>query len=120
MRHDIIETEHAGTPGGLSMEACDDADGPLRQARDPSACIAQFCRLMVLQGRVVSPALMRADREYALWQLARARAADDEQLHSLAGQLFTWLDGRDSRLGRPVGKTGEAPVAARANPSIRR
>lgn len=93
MRYATIEPETTDAPG-LSMEACDDADAPPPHASDPSARIARFCLLMVAQGRVVSPALMVSDREYAMWQLARARAADDAQLRRLAGQLFTWLDER--------------------------
>jgi len=94
MRHDIIELESADATG-LSLEACDDADGPPPHATDPAVRIARFCQLMSGQGRVVSPAVMLADREYAMWQLARARASDDAQLRGLAGQLFTWLDERE-------------------------
>lgn len=94
MRHDPIELESTDA-AGLSLEACDDADSAPPHASDPAARIARFCQLMVEQGRVVSPAVMLADREYAMWQLARARAADDAELRSLGGQLFTWLDERE-------------------------
>ncbi|MES2483847.1 MAG: hypothetical protein V4609_17820 [Pseudomonadota bacterium] len=94
MRHDTIELESTDA-AGLSLEACDDAEGPPPHDSDPSARIARFCQLMLAQGRVVTPAVMLADREYAMWQLARARASDDAQLRGLAGQLFTWLDERE-------------------------
>ncbi len=96
MRYDAIELQYthaarAASPE-VSLEACDDADGPPEPASRPVAGIGRFCQLMIGQGSILSPSLMFSDREYALWQLARAGAADDPELRTLAMQLFAWFD----------------------------
>lgn len=96
MRYATIELDHADAARArsaeVSLEACDDADGPPEPACCPVDEVRRFCQLMLEQGRSVSPDLMLYDREYAMWQLARARAAEDAQLRALATQLFGWFD----------------------------
>ena len=47
---------------------------------------------MAGQGRSVSAAMMLGDREYAMWQLARAHATSDDALRAVAVRLFQYFD----------------------------
>lgn len=58
----------------------------------PTELLATFTLLMAGHGRCVSSAMMLGDREYALWQLARAHTLDDERLRAVAVQLFAYFD----------------------------
>ena len=58
----------------------------------PTELLATFTLLMAGHGRCVSSAMMLGDREYALWQLARAHTMDDERLREVAVQLFSYFD----------------------------
>lgn len=58
----------------------------------PTELLATFTLLMAGHGRCVSSAMMLGDREYALWQLARAHTMDDERLRAVAVQLFSYFD----------------------------
>ena len=62
------------------------------------AFAASFTLLMAGHGRCVSTAMMLGDRDYALWQLARAQAMADPELCRVAARLFAWLDEPGSRL----------------------
>lgn len=88
---DLLD-EDAATQAGPPMEGCDEGED---SSRVPSACpldlLGTFCRLMAVQGWDVSASRMLSDRDHALWQLARARTSDDEELHRLASQLFRWI-----------------------------
>jgi hypothetical protein len=91
---------HAKTAGGAasgtpaSLEACDDfeiASGPPRYC--PTGLLAGFALLMAGHGRCVNTDMMLGDREYAMWQLACARAMDgDGELGAVATRLFSYFD----------------------------
>ena len=89
----------AAPPGAqTSLEASDEFEplaGPA--AYCPAQMLASFSLLMAGHGRCVSTAMMLGDREYAMWQLARARALPDEELHQVAQRLFTYFDDGDRR-----------------------
>ncbi len=58
----------------------------------PTELLATFTLQMAGHGRCVSSAMMLGDREYALWQLARAHTMDDARLRAVAVQLFSYFD----------------------------
>jgi hypothetical protein len=45
--------------------------------------------------------MMLVDREYAMWQLARAHTLQDPELREVAAKLFAYFD--DDRAPVPVG-----------------
>jgi hypothetical protein len=84
----------AGTaPQDGSLEASDDL---LLKPRGPRYCpidlLAGFALLMAGHGRCVNTDMMLGDREYAVWQLACARAMDDAELVEVATRLFGYFD----------------------------
>ncbi|QJW83682.1 hypothetical protein HK414_05285 [Ramlibacter terrae] len=84
----------AATPGAdPSLEACDE-DPQLRDTPRycPTGSLASFALLMAGHGRCVNTDMMLGDREYAMWQLACARAMDDRELSALAVRLFAYFD----------------------------
>jgi hypothetical protein len=58
----------------------------------PSDLLADFALLMAGHGRCINTSMMLGDREYAMWQLACARAMDDEELGALVTRLFGYFD----------------------------
>ncbi len=96
MRRDFNALDVLRVPTAGSLEACDESlesDGH-DEGYCPVRLLNHFALLMAGQGRCISTALMLADREYAMWQLARAYATDDPELRALASRLFPWLEGR--------------------------
>lgn len=83
-----------GTPApGASLEACDEDQELAGTPRYcPTGALASFALLMAGHGRCVNTDMMLGDREYAMWQLACARAMDDPELSALAGRLFAYFD----------------------------
>jgi hypothetical protein len=77
-----------------SFEACDDAAPAERSRYCPAGLLADFALLMSGHGRCVNTAMMLGDREYAMWQLACARALGDAELGTLAARLFAYFDDR--------------------------
>jgi hypothetical protein len=79
---------------GTSLEASDDFEifsGPPRYC--PTGLLASFALLMAGHGRCVHTTMMLGDREYAMWQLACARAMDgDGELAAVASRLFSYFD----------------------------
>ena len=77
---------------GLSLEAGDDSDNLAASPRYcPTGLLASFALLMAGRGRCVITDMMLGDREYAMWQLACARATDDPELQDLASRLFAYF-----------------------------
>jgi hypothetical protein len=78
----------------ISLEACDDdfdlPPGPTRYC--PTELLGTFTLLMAGHGRCVSSAMMLGDREYAMWQLARAQTLGNEELREVALRLFAYFD----------------------------
>ncbi|GAB3769080.1 hypothetical protein GCM10028796_33680 [Ramlibacter monticola] len=58
----------------------------------PTGLLASFALLMAGRGRCVNTDMMLGDREYAMWQLACARATDDPELEAIATRLFAYFD----------------------------
>jgi len=59
----------------------------------PTELLASFALLMAGHGRCVSTDMMLGDREYAMWQLARAGGIDgDEELARVATALLAVFD----------------------------
>ena len=76
-----------------SLEASDDYEDLGDASRYcPTELLGTFSLLMAGQGRCVSSDMMLGDREYAMWQLARAHAMADDQLRSIAVRLFSYFD----------------------------
>lgn len=82
-----------------SLESSDEFEAHAAPDRYcPTELLARFTLLMAGHGRCVSAAMMLGDRDYALWQLARAQATDDPRLCRVAARLFAWLDEPGARL----------------------
>ncbi|MDP3759033.1 MAG: hypothetical protein Q8R01_00790 [Ramlibacter sp.] len=85
-----------------SLDASDEYDeltGSMRYC--PTRLLAAFALLMSGHGRCVSADMMLGDREYAMWQLARAHTVQDRELREVAAKLFAYFD--DERAPVPVG-----------------
>jgi hypothetical protein len=88
---------HSGFPWSdpmlKSLDASDDFDAmPDTTRYCPNQLLSAFCLLMAGHGRSISTAMMLGDREYAMWQLARAHTLDDRELRSVAARLFGYFD----------------------------
>jgi hypothetical protein len=78
---------------GNSLEPSDELAAPLDLTRYcPTQLLGSFTLLMAGHGRSVSSSMMLGDREYAMWQLARAHALADDQLRAIAVRLFAYFD----------------------------
>ena len=76
-----------------SLEASDDFDLPVTPSRYcPTELLGTFTLLMAGHGRCVNASMMLGDREYAMWQLARAQTLPDAALHKVALRLFAYFD----------------------------
>lgn len=76
-----------------SLEASDDLEGLQSSPRYcPTGLLASFALLMAGHGRCVITDMMLGDREYAMWQLACARATEDRELQEVAARLFAYFD----------------------------
>ena len=85
-----------------SLDASDEYDeltGSMRYC--PTGLLAAFTLLMAGHGRCISTAMMLGDREYAMWQLARAHTLQDAELREVAAKLFAYFD--DERAPVPAG-----------------
>lgn len=83
----------AAATAASSLEASDDFQDAAASPRYcPTGLLASFALLMAGRGRCVNTDMMLGDREYAMWQLACARATDDPQLAALASRLFAYFD----------------------------
>lgn len=60
----------------------------------PSRQLASFALLMAGHGRCVNMGMMLGDRDYAMAQLASARAFDDAELGAVATGLATYFEGQ--------------------------
>ena len=80
-------------PGERSLDASDDFEELTSAARYcPAQLLAAFSLLMAGHNRCVSTAMMLGDREYAMWQLARAHTMGDRDLREVAARLFAYFD----------------------------
>jgi hypothetical protein len=94
----ILHTQSSlGGDAAALAEASLDASDELQALDDsprycPTSLLATFALLMAGRGRCVNTDMMLGDREYAMWQLACARATDDPELCAVAGRLFAYFD----------------------------
>jgi hypothetical protein len=77
---------------GSSLEASDDFEVAAPPRYCPTGLLANFALLMAGHGRCVNTDMMLGDREYAMWQLACARATDDAELCAISSRLFGYFD----------------------------
>jgi hypothetical protein len=85
-----------------SLDASDEFDDAPRLTRYcPIRLLDALCLLMAGHGRCVNASMMLGDREYAMWQLARAHTMDDPELREIAARLFAYFD--DTRAPVPAG-----------------
>lgn len=85
--------EEAREEQATSLEASDDFELPASSSHYcPTELLGSFTLLMAGHGRCVSSSMMLGDREYAMWQLARAQTMADEELRRVAMRLFTYFD----------------------------
>lgn len=89
-----LRTPHvAAGKAASSLETSDDFEGLGASPRYcPTGLLATFSLLMAGRGRCVHTDMMLGDREYAMWQLACARASDDAELAAVASRLFGYFD----------------------------
>jgi hypothetical protein len=85
-----------------SLDASDEFDELPGAARYcPARLLGAFALLMAGHGRCISTAMMLGDREYAMWQLARAHTMADAELREVSARLFAYFDDRHAPV--PVG-----------------
>ena len=91
--HADLALEDARADSARSLEASDDFELPASPTRYcPTELLGTFTLLMAGHGRCVSSSMMLGDREYAMWQLARALTLPDEELRRVAARLFAYFD----------------------------
>ena len=86
-------TALADAAHATSLEPCDESaalDGGRQYC--PTQLLGTFTLLMAGHGRCVSSAMMLGDKEYAMWQLARAQTLPDDELKQVAARLFAYFD----------------------------
>jgi hypothetical protein len=85
----------------VSLDASDDFDSSDARRYCPTELLAAFTLLMSGHGRCVNASMMLGDREYAMWQLARAHTFGDRELRGVAARLFAYFD--DTNAPVPAG-----------------
>lgn len=102
MNHAIVKR---GPPqaGNLpsSLEPADEALLQDEARYCPTRLLSAFALLMAGHGRCVCTSMMLGDREYAMWQLARAHTLGDAELREVAARLFAYFD--EAQAPVPVG-----------------
>ena len=84
-----------------SLDASDEFETQDSARYCPLRLLAAFALLMSGHGRCINTTMMLGDREYAMWQLARAHTLGDAELREIAARLFAYFD--DERAAAPVG-----------------
>jgi hypothetical protein len=84
-----------------SLDASDEFDTPDMARYCPTRLLSAFALLMSGHGRCINTTMMLGDREYAMWQLARAHTLGDPELREVAARLFAYFD--DERAPPPAG-----------------
>jgi hypothetical protein len=87
--------------GQPSLDASDDFEVPDTTRYCPTRLLSAFALLMAGHGRCINTSMMLGDREYAMWQLARAHTLADAELREVAARLFAYFD--DERAPAPIG-----------------
>jgi hypothetical protein len=84
-----------------SLDASDEFELYGEHRYCPTRLLSVFALLMSGHGRCVNTSMMLGDREYAMWQLARAHTLGDPELREAAARLFAYFD--DARAPVPAG-----------------
>lgn len=85
--------ETTAKPDAASLATGDEREAPDASPRYcPTRLLASFALLMAGHGRCVITDMMLGDREYAMWQLACARATEDAELRDVAARLCAYFD----------------------------
>lgn len=84
-----------------SLDASDEVDAQAGTCYCPSRLLSAFALLMAGHGRCINTTMMLGDREYAMWQLARAHTLGDPELREVTARLFAYFD--DPRAPAPAG-----------------
>ena len=93
MSHAAIQSSPPSARADASLEASDEFDVAFDANRYcPTELLGTFSLLMAGHGRCISSAMMLGDREYAMWQLARAHTMADDQLRAVTMRLFAYFD----------------------------
>jgi hypothetical protein len=88
----VHHAEAVAVESEASLDASDEFELPSPTRYCPTELLGTFTLLMAGHGRCVSAAMMLGDREYAMWQLARAQTLSDPALRSVALRLFSYFD----------------------------
>jgi hypothetical protein len=88
-------------PTSRSLDASDEFEVPDTARYCPTKLLSAFAMLMAGHGRCINTTMMLGDREYAMWQLARAHTLGDAELREVAARLFAYFD--DERAPAPIG-----------------
>ena len=88
-------------PDARSLEASDDFELFDTTRYCPTGLLSAFALLMAGHGRCINTSMMLGDREYAMWQLARAHTLGDAEVREASARLFAYFD--DPRAPPPVG-----------------
>jgi hypothetical protein len=75
-----------------SLEASDEFQDLDASRYCPTELLGTFTLLIAGHGCCVSADMMLGDREYAMWQLARAHTLSDDTLRAVAVRLFSYFD----------------------------
>ena len=75
-----------------SLDSSDEFELYDAQRYCPTRLLSAFALLMAGHGRCINTSMMLGNREYAMWQLARAQTLPDEALHKVAQRLFAYFD----------------------------
>jgi hypothetical protein len=84
-----------------SLDASGEFEQPGAAPYCPARLLGAFALLMAGHGRCINTSMMLGDREYAMWQLARAHTLADAELREISARLFAYFD--DRRAPVPVG-----------------
>lgn len=84
----------AAARGDASLDHGETAAQLQRARYCPATLLDDFALLMAGHGRSVSTSMMLGDRDYAMRQLADARAMDDMQLQSVAERLCAYFENK--------------------------
>jgi hypothetical protein len=90
-------------PDPKSLDASDEPGPTDSECYCPARLLSAFALLMAGHGRCINTTMMLGDREYAMWQLARAHTLGDPELREVAARLFAYFD--DPRAPAPAGLT---------------
>ena len=101
MNNAVAATGLPSTESSLtSLDASDEFEVPDSTRYCPTQLLSAFALLMAAHGRCINTTMMLGDREYAMWQLARAHTLGDAEVREVAARLFAYFN--DERAPAPA------------------